>query len=74
MTEGGLGMRGAINKAEEMLEEGNVFIPSQFDNEANPNKHYETTGEEIFKEIPEIDAFIVGVGTGGTITGVGKKT
>ncbi len=73
LTEGGLGMRGAINKAEEMLEEGNVFIPSQFDNEANPNKHYETTGEEIFKEIPEIDAFIVGVGTGGTITGVGKK-
>jgi len=73
LTEGGLGMRGAINKAEEMLAEGNVFIPSQFDNEANPNKHYETTGEEIFKDIPEIDAFIAGVGTGGTITGVGKK-
>ena len=73
LTEGGQGMRGAINKAEEMLEEGNVFIPSQFDNEANPHKHYETTGEEIFKDIPEIDAFIAGVGTGGTITGVGKK-
>ncbi len=73
LTPGGLGMRGAIDKAEEMLAEGNVFIPSQFDNYANPNKHYETTGEEIFKDIPEIDAFIAGVGTGGTITGVGKK-
>jgi len=73
LTEGGLGMRGAINKAEEMLAEGNVFIPSQFDNEANPNKHYETTGIEIHKDIPQIDAFIAGVGTGGTITGVGKK-
>ena len=73
LTEGGLGMRGAINKAEEMLKDGNVFIPSQFDNEANPMKHYETTAEEIFKDIPDIDAFIAGVGTGGTITGVGKK-
>jgi cysteine synthase A len=73
LTPGGLGMRGAIDKAEEMLAEGNVFIPSQFDNYANPNKHYETTGEEIFKDIPEIDAFIAGVGTGGTVTGVGKK-
>lgn len=73
LTEGGLGMRGAIGKAEEMLSEGNVFIPSQFDNEANPNKHYETTGEEIFRDLPEIDAFIAGVGTGGTITGVGRK-
>ena len=73
LTEGGLGMRGAINKAEEMLAEGNVFIPSQFDNEANPHKHYETTGIEIHKDIPQIDAFIAGVGTGGTITGVGKK-
>jgi len=73
LTEGGLGMRGAINKAEDMLAEGNVFIPSQFDNEANPLKHYETTGQEIFNDIPEITAFIAGVGTGGTITGVGKK-
>lgn len=73
LTEGGQGMRGAINKAEEMLKDGNVFIPSQFDNEANPMKHYETTAEEIFKDIPDIDAFIAGVGTGGTITGVGKK-
>jgi len=73
LTEGGLGMRGAINKAEDMLAEGNVFIPSQFDNEANPLKHYETTGQEIFNDIPDITAFIAGVGTGGTITGVGKK-
>ncbi|WP_430886203.1 cysteine synthase A [Fusibacter sp. JL216-2] len=73
LTEGGQGMRGAINRAEEMLENGDVFIPSQFDNEANPMKHYETTAEEIFKDIPDIDAFIAGVGTGGTITGVGKK-
>lgn len=73
LTPGGLGMRGAIDKAEEMLAEGNVFIPSQFDNKANPFKHYETTGVEIFKDIPELDVFIAGVGTGGTISGIGKK-
>ncbi len=73
LTEGGLGMRGAINKAEEMLELGNVFIPSQFDNEANANKHYETTGIEIMNDIPDLDVFVAGVGTGGTITGVGRK-
>ncbi len=73
LTPGGLGMRGAIDKAEEMLAEGNVFIPSQFDNKANPLKHYETTGVEIYKDIPDLDVFIAGVGTGGTISGIGKK-
>lgn len=73
LTPGGLGMRGAIDKAEEMLAEGNVFIPSQFDNKANPFKHYETTGVEIYKDIPDLDVFIAGVGTGGTISGIGKK-
>ncbi len=73
LTPGGLGMRGAIDKAEEMLAEGNVFIPSQFDNKANSLKHYETTGVEIYKDIPDLDVFIAGVGTGGTISGIGKK-
>lgn len=74
LTEGGKGMKGAIEKAVELgADKSKFFIPSQFDNGANPQKHYETTGEEILNEIPDLDAFIVGVGTGGTVTGVGRK-
>jgi len=74
LTEGAKGMKGAIEKAYEMAEgkEG-YFIPQQFNNEANPLKHYETTAEEIFSEIPDVDYFVAGVGTGGTITGVGRR-
>merc|ERR1711916_17101 len=74
LTEGPKGMKGAIDKAEE-LAAGNdqYFVPSQFSNEANPGKHFETTGIEILEQIPDLDAFIVGVGTGGTITGAGRK-
>ena len=73
LTEGKLGMKGAIQKAEELGKEPGYFIPSQFDNEANKIKHYETTAEEILKDIKDVDVFIAGVGTGGTITGVSKK-
>jgi cysteine synthase A len=74
LTEGAKGMKGAIAKAEELAQQNpNYFIPQQFVNVANPNKHYETTAEEILKDIPDLTAFVAGVGTGGTITGVGRN-
>ncbi len=74
LTPGSLGMKGAINKANELAEEiPNAFMPSQFDNMANPNVHYLTTGPEIYEQLDgKIDIFVAGVGTGGTISGVGK--
>lgn len=74
LTEGAKGMKGAIAKAQEIAEaEKGFYIPQQFINEANPNKHYATTAEEILKDVSELDVFVSGVGTGGTITGVGKR-
>lgn len=74
LTEGSKGMKGAISKALELTEnDERYFIPQQFENVCNPQKHYETTAVEILKDIPDLDAFVAGVGTGGTITGVGKK-
>ncbi|MCJ7689382.1 MAG: cysteine synthase A [Clostridiaceae bacterium] len=74
LTDGTKGMKGAINKAEEIAE-GNpsFFIPQQFINIANPEKHYATTAEEIISDVEDVDSFVAGVGTGGTITGVGKR-
>lgn len=68
------GMRGAITKAEEIAKEkGNVYIPQQFKNLSNPEIHRRTTAKEIFNDLDgQIDAFVAGVGTGGTITGVGE--
>lgn len=68
------GMKGAIAKAEELSQQqGNVFIPQQFKNKANPDIHRRTTAKEIFNALNgQIDAFVAGVGTGGTITGVGE--
>ena len=74
LTEGAKGMKGAIEKADELASETeNSFVPQQFKNKANPGKHYETTAIEILTDIPDLDAFVAGVGTGGTITGVGSK-
>nr|WP_276575929.1 cysteine synthase A [Oceanirhabdus seepicola] len=74
LTEGAKGMKGAIEKAYEMAEgKDGYFIPQQFNNEANSLKHYETTAEEIYSEISDVDYFVAGVGTGGTITGVGRR-
>ncbi|ERI92625.1 cysteine synthase A [Clostridiales bacterium oral taxon 876 str. F0540] len=74
LTEGAKGMKGAIAKAQEIAEnEKGFYIPQQFINEANPNKHYATTAEEIVKDVTDLDLFVAGVGTGGTITGVGKR-
>lgn len=73
LTPGAEGMNGAIEKAKEISNKDNYFIPQQFENIANKEKHYFTTAEEIYNEINDLDAFVAGVGTGGTVTGVGEK-
>ncbi|AMX84884.1 cysteine synthase [Geobacillus subterraneus] len=73
LTPGAQGMRGAIEKAEELVREHGYFMPQQFKNEANPEIHRLTTGKEIVEQMGgQLDAFVAGIGTGGTITGAGQ--
>jgi cysteine synthase A len=72
LTPGEKGMKGAVEKAKDLTEKKGYFCPGQFTNPANPETHRETTAQEILKQVPEIDVFVAGVGTGGTITGVGE--
>lgn len=72
LTEGAKGMKGAIEKARELVEEKGFVMLSQFDNEANPLAHKNTTALEILGDFDKLDAFVAGVGTGGTLTGVGE--
>lgn len=73
LTPGAEGMKGAIKKAEELEKEKGYFMPQQFSNKANPLVHERTTGQEIIRQMKDgLDAFVAGIGTGGTITGAGK--
>nr|WP_320131474.1 cysteine synthase A [uncultured Holophaga sp.] len=73
LTPGSLGMKGAVDKAEELAaSDPRYFLVSQFENPANPEAHRRTTALEILEQVPELDAFVAGIGTGGTITGVGE--
>lgn len=66
------GMQAALDKAKELVETGNYYMPNQFENKYNALAHEETTGPEIYRDLKDISGFIAGIGTGGTVTGVGK--
>lgn len=72
LTPGSQGMTGAITEAAKIVEGGNAYMPQQFQNPANPRAHHENTAREILVDLPQFDAFVSAVGTGGTITGVGR--
>ena len=74
-SDGGRGTNGSIEVAQEMMasDGGNYFMPYQYGNDANPGAHYETTGPEIVRDLPDVDMFVAGLGTGGTLMGTGRR-
>lgn len=72
LTPGAEGMQGTIDKMNELLSTGDYKALGQFDNKDNPDYHYKTTGPEIYNDINDVDIFVAGVGTGGTVSGIGK--
>ena len=74
-SDGARGTNGSIEVAQEMMAsgEGNYFMPYQYGNDANPGAHYETTGPEIVRDMPDVDMFVAGLGTGGTLMGTGRR-
>ena len=73
LSDGSLGSNGSIEKAQSLATTDNYFMPYQYGNEANPLAHYFGTGSEIVRDLPETDVFVAGLGTGGTLTGVGRR-
>ena len=73
LTDGALGSNGSIERAKELAEDPCYHMLYQYGNEANPRAHYETTGPEIIEDLPDVDVFVAGLGTGGTLMGVGRR-
>ncbi len=74
LTSASLGMQGTLDEMDRLMKEDARYVSlSQFDNPANPNFHYETTGKEILEQLPDVGAFVAGVGTGGTLSGVARR-
>jgi cysteine synthase B len=73
LTEGARGSNGSIERALEMAKDPGYYMPYQYGNPANPQAHYETTGPEIIADLPDVDVFVAGLGTGGTLMGVGRR-
>ena len=73
LSDGSLGSNGAIEEAQRLVTTDNFYMPYQYGNEANPLAHYLGTGSEIVRDLPETDVFVAGLGTGGTLTGVGRR-
>lgn len=72
LTEAAKGMQGSIDKMQELLASGEYKSLGQFDNKDNPDYHYKTTGPEIYEELKDVDIFVAGIGTGGTVSGIGS--
>jgi len=73
LSDGSRGSNGAIDLAWQLVRTGDYYMPYQYGNEANPGAHYRTTGQEIVDDVPEVDVFVAGLGTGGTLMGVGRR-
>ena len=73
LTDGSKGSNGSIARAEELARDSRYFMPYQYGNPANPGAHYDTTAPEIIADLPDVDAFVAGLGTGGTLMGIGRR-